>query len=81
MRKLKPCPWCGETEKRRIIRPGLNDRYFIDHFDAVFHLQSSIGFESEDEAAAAWNKMRPYAPRATGADIGVAADCAAMPAT
>ena len=52
---LLPCPWCGETAKRQIIRPGMNGRFFIDHFDAVFHLQSSIGFDSEDEAIAAWN--------------------------
>lgn len=55
MEKIKPCPWCGETEKRRIVRPGLDGRYFIDHFDAVFHLQSSIGFDTEAEAVAAWN--------------------------
>lgn len=54
---VRPCPWCGETEKKNIVRPGMNGRYFIDHYDAVFHLQSSVGFDTEAEAVAAWNKM------------------------
>lgn len=57
MERIKPCPWCGETEKRKIVRPGMNGRYFIDHFDATFHLKSSIGFDTEAEAVTAWNKM------------------------
>lgn len=57
MEKIKPCPWCGETDKHQIVRRGLDGRYFINHFDAVFHLQSSIGFETEAEAVTAWNKM------------------------
>ena len=58
MEKMKPCPWCGETDKRRIVRPGLNGRYFVDHVDSVFNLKSSIGFNTEGEAVAAWNDMR-----------------------
>ena len=53
--ELKPCPWCGEQNKRNIIRRGLNGRYFIDHMDAVFHLKSSVGFAAEKEAAEPWN--------------------------
>lgn len=53
---LRPCPWCGETEKRKIVRPGLDGRFYIDHFDSVFHLQSSIGFDTEAEAVATWNR-------------------------
>ena len=53
--ELRPCPWCGGTDKRNIIRRGLNGRYFIDHMDAVFIIKSSTGFDTEKEAADAWN--------------------------
>ncbi len=55
--RLKPCPWCGETAFRKIIRQKMDERYFVDHLDAVFHLKSSIGFETPEEAAAEWNRQ------------------------
>lgn len=54
--RLSPCPWCGETERRKIIRPALNGRYYIDHMDAVYNLKSSLTWETEEEAAKAWNE-------------------------
>lgn len=54
--KLKPCPFCGETRFEYIISQGMNGRYFIKHYDDVYHIQSSIGFETEREAIEAWNR-------------------------
>ena len=54
--KLKPCPFCGETSAKYIITQGMNGRYFIKHYDDVYHIQSSIGFETEREAIEAWNR-------------------------
>lgn len=56
--KLKPCPWCGETKTWNILRLAANDKFIIDHMDAVFHLRSSIVFDSAEEAAEAWNRQR-----------------------
>lgn len=75
MEELKPCPWCGETKAHEIVRPGLNGRYFIDHFDAVFHLQSSIGFETAEAAAEAWNNglknsMKPFTTCSECSNLG-----------
>ena len=55
--RIKACPWCGETDKRAIIRRGLDGRYFIHHMDAVFNIKSSCGFDTEAEAVDAWEKM------------------------
>lgn len=57
LNKITACPWCGETDKRAIIRRGLDGRYFIHHMDAVFNIKSSCGFDTEAEAVAAWEKM------------------------
>ena len=54
--ELKPCPFCGETNPRQIITRGMNERYFISHFDDVFNIKSSIGFETEAGAVEAWNR-------------------------
>lgn len=55
-KELKPCPFCGEISAEYIITKGMNGRYFIKHYDDVFHIQSSIGFETESEAIEAWNR-------------------------
>lgn len=55
-KELKPCPFCGETKVENIITQGMNGRYFINHYDGVFHIQSSIGFETESEAIEFWNR-------------------------
>lgn len=55
-KELKPCPFCGETSAKYIITKGMNGRYFINHFDDIFHVTSSIGFETASEAIEAWNR-------------------------
>lgn len=57
MRKeLKPCPFCGETNIKSIIVRGREERYFINHFDAIFRIESSIGFDTVEEAIESWNR-------------------------
>lgn len=50
------CPWCGETNVKNIVRPGMNGRYFIDHVDGVLNIKSQTGFDTVEEAVTAWNK-------------------------
>lgn len=54
--KLKPCPFCGETKLENIITRGMNERYFISHYDDIFTIKSSIGFETKADAIKAWNR-------------------------
>lgn len=54
--ELKPCPFCKESNIKNIITQGMNGRYFINHFDAVFNIKSSIGFDTVTEAVEAWNR-------------------------
>ncbi len=58
MEELKPCPFCGETNAKNIFKQGLSGRYFIDHFDSIYWIKSSIGFDTEAEAIEAWNRRR-----------------------
>lgn len=55
-KELKPCPFCGETNIKHIMVRGRESRYFINHFDAIFRIESSIGFDTEAEAIEAWNR-------------------------
>lgn len=55
-KELKPCPFCGETSIKHIMVRGRESRYFINHFDAIFRIESSIGFDTEAEAIEAWNR-------------------------
>lgn len=55
-KEVKPCPFCGETKVENIITQGINGRYFINHFDDIFYIKSSIGFDTEAEAIGAWNR-------------------------
>lgn len=55
-KELKPCPFCGETSIKNIIVRGRESRYFINHFDAIFRIESSIGFDTEAEAIEVWNR-------------------------
>ena len=61
MSNLAPCPWCGETDKRKIIRQSLSGQYCVDHLDGTFNLKTSLTWPTEDEAIRAWNE------RVTGA--------------
>lgn len=54
--KIKSCPFCGETRAENIISRGMNGLYFINHFDNIFWIKSSIGFYTESEAIEAWNR-------------------------
>ncbi len=52
---IAPCPCCGEDRFNRAVTRGRDNRYFINHYDKIFHIQSSIGFDSPEAAAEAWN--------------------------
>ena len=56
MIELKPCPFCGEKDVNKIITKGMNERFFIHHYDDVFDIKSSVGFDSIEEAKDAWNR-------------------------
>lgn len=55
-KELKPCPFCGESNIENIITKGRNERYFINHYDYIFNIKSSIGFDTVTEAVEAWNR-------------------------
>ena len=70
MTKLKPCPFCGNTNiflgtilRANDYHPGSDDKYDMTHYVAVCNYArggcgSSTGrsYETELEAGAAWNR-------------------------
>ena len=54
---LVPCPYCGKDRFNDAITRGRDNRYFINHYDSIYHLQSSVGFDNPEDAAEAWNLL------------------------
>lgn len=57
--ELKPCPWCGKTPK--VLRVDFTDpiEYGVACLNMSCPIRPSAGcFDTEEEAAQAWNSMQ-----------------------
>lgn len=55
MEEPKPCIWCKETKKSRIIGRNLTGEYRIEHFCKVATILGKQWYKDETDAIAAWN--------------------------
>ena len=54
--KLKPCPFCGEKRKSRIIHQNFSGEYRVEHFCEHFTILGREFFRTEEAAIEAWNR-------------------------
>ncbi|MBR2132262.1 MAG: Lar family restriction alleviation protein [Oscillospiraceae bacterium] len=53
---LKPCPFCGEKRKSRLIGKSLMNEYRPEHFCEAISLLGRKFYRTEQEAIVAWNR-------------------------
>lgn len=55
--KPEPCPWCGTTEKRKIIGRVMHGKKLrVEHYCRVASILGRQLFDTEDEVIEEWNK-------------------------
>ncbi len=54
--ELKPCPFCGEKRKSRLIGKRFTGEYRVEHFCEYITLLGRKLYKTEQEAIEAWNR-------------------------
>ena len=55
MADLKPCPFCGRTDKRNIIEKTLLGEYRVGHTCKCLYVLGRKFYKTEAQAIEAWN--------------------------